>query len=102
AAGQATHLMTGAPLPEGADAVVPVERCHLTSDGHVQIDALGVGLPALGAGLPTPPVRPGQHIMRRGQEMRKGEVVLRKGAVLGPTELGVLATVGRNTLQACP
>jgi molybdopterin molybdotransferase len=86
---QATRLMTGAPIPEGADSVVPVERTRTTGDSQIQIAEIGKQ-------------RTGQHIMRRGQEMRRGEFVLATGAGIGPTELGVLATVGRATVRAYP
>jgi molybdopterin molybdotransferase len=85
--GQAARIMTGAPLPGGADAVVMVERTRALGD-RVQIE--------------DKPPRPGQNILSRGQEMRRGETVLRAGAVLRPQEFGVLATVGRVTVRAHP
>jgi molybdopterin molybdotransferase len=87
-AGQATRIMTGAPLPEGADAVVMIERTTLTGGTTVRID--------------DRPPKPGQNIMRRGQEMRSGEVVLSKGVLLRPQELALLATVGRAKAQIVP
>ncbi len=87
-AGQATRIMTGAPIPEGADAVVPVERTRSLPNDQVEI-ACG-------------PPKPGQHIMPLGQEMRRGDIVLRAGSVLRPPELGVLATVGRTSVRAWP
>ncbi|MBY0525351.1 MAG: molybdopterin molybdotransferase MoeA [Gemmataceae bacterium] len=88
AAGQATRIMTGAPLPADADGVVKVE-CTRLLDGHrVEIaDA---------------PVKPGQNILYRGREMRRGDVVLKTGAVLGPQDLGLLATVGRAEARLVP
>jgi molybdopterin molybdotransferase len=84
--GEATRIMTGAPMPEGADAVVVVERTRVVG-GRVEVD--------------DRPPRAGQHILRRGAEMRQGEVVVPAGAVLRPQELGVLAAVGRTAaLQA--
>ena len=87
---QATRIMTGAPVPDGADAVVMVERTKLTDGDRVAID--------------DKHVKPGSNIMRRGQEMRAGQVVLAKGTRLRPQELGVLATVGRTEalLQPAP
>jgi molybdopterin molybdotransferase len=86
-AGQATRIMTGAPIPPGADAVVMVERTRL--DGHrVVID--------------DRPPQSGQNIMPRGREMRRGEVVLLAGAVLRPQELGLLASVGRTSARLHP
>jgi len=86
--GQATKIMTGAPLPAGADAVVMIERTRPGTNGRVEID--------------DKPPRPGQNVMSRGREMRKGEVVLSAGTVLRPQEFGVLATVGRTTMTVVP
>jgi molybdopterin molybdotransferase len=81
-AGGATRIMTGAPIPSGADAVAMVERTEL---------------------IPGPPemvriqdkqVRTGQNIMRRGESMRKGETVLARGHVLRGIEIGLLAELG--------
>ncbi len=86
-AGQATRIMTGAPLPEGADAVVMQERTTLAGDRvHIR----------------ERPPQPGQHILRRGLEMRQGEIVLDTGVVLGPAHLGLLASVGRISAQLHP
>jgi molybdopterin molybdotransferase len=81
AAGQATRIMTGAPVPAGADSVVMIERCAVYGD-RVR--------------LSDPKFTPGQNILPRGQEMRTGEVVLRAGTVLRPQEIGLLAAVGRT------
>jgi molybdopterin molybdotransferase len=86
--GHATRVMTGAPIPQGADAVVMIERTQRLSDGRVRIE--------------DKPARPGQNILTRGAEMRSGEIVLSAGTVLRPQELGVLATVGRTTAQLHP
>jgi molybdopterin molybdotransferase len=88
ASGQATRIMTGAPIPGGADAVVQVERTQPTDAAGVRID--------------DPRLQPDHNILRRGREMRAGDVVLRPGTVLRPQELGVLATVGRTTVLAIP
>jgi molybdopterin molybdotransferase len=86
-AGQATRIMTGAPIPQGADVVVMIERTRPEGDRVIIEDG----------GL-----RPGQNIMRQGREMRRGETVLDRGSVLRPQELGVLATVGRATVAMHP
>src|SRR5262249_10338411 len=78
--GLATRIMTGAPIPAGADAVVMIERTRLDGS-RVHIE--------------DKPPRQDQNILRRGREMRQGEVVLQAGTLLRPQELGVLATVGR-------
>jgi molybdopterin molybdotransferase len=87
-AGQSARIMTGAPLPAGADAVIVVERTKTLDGDRVQIDD-------------RPPV-PGQNILLQGREMKAGETVLRAGAVLRPQEFGLLATVGRSTVKVVP
>jgi len=82
--GHATRIMTGAPLPEGADAVVMQERTELRPEGFVALQE-------------SP--RPGQNIMPRGREMRRGETVLAPGKPLQPQHLGLLATLGRTSVQ---
>ncbi len=76
--GQAVRIMTGAPLPAGADAVEPVEKVRV-ADGGVEI-----------AGA----VARGTHVALRGCEVRRGEVVLQRGRRLDPAALAVLASVG--------
>ena len=72
--------MTGAPVPAGADAVVPVERVEVLDDGAaVRIDAA---------------VNAGDHIRRAGDDLRPGDVVLTPGTVLTPGHLGLLSTLG--------
>jgi molybdopterin molybdotransferase len=77
-AGEAIRISTGAAIPTGADAVLRLEDAD-EEDGAVRARAA---------------LRPGQEIRRAGEDIRAGEVVLRAGAVLGPAELGVLASVG--------
>src|ERR1700722_16639997 len=86
--GQTARIMTGAPLPTGADAVVMIEYSRAVEDGRVAIE--------------DRPPAPGQHIMPRGREMRAGEVVLSAGTVLGPAAFGLLATVGRTEALLVP
>jgi molybdopterin molybdotransferase len=82
--GTATRIMTGAPLPAGADAVVMVEQTALAGD-RVRI-------------LQSP-VRLGQNIVRRAASLARGQVVLQPGKVLRPIEIGLLAEVGRGYVQ---
>jgi molybdopterin molybdotransferase len=79
--GEAARIMTGAPLPAGADAVVMVERTRPAGDDRVAVE--------------DRPPAPGQNVLPRAREMRRGETVLAAGAALRPQELGLLATVGR-------
>ncbi len=81
-AGEAIRISTGAALPSGADAVVPVERVEAT-DGHVTV----------------PDTRAGANVRRAGEDMRAGEPVIAAGTELGPGELGVLAALGRAQVR---
>jgi molybdopterin molybdotransferase len=86
--GQAVRIMTGAPVPPGADAVVMVERTTASSDGQaVQIHE---------------PVPVGTAIRPAGDDLVSGQLALGAGAVLGPGQLGLLASVGRATVDAHP
>ncbi|MGE4542888.1 MAG: gephyrin-like molybdotransferase Glp [Pedobacter sp.] len=80
--GVAIKIMTGAPLPEGSDAVVPVEEA--TADGtFVQI---------------LKAVKPGAHIRNRGEDVLKGECIVPRGTLLRPAEIGMLASYGKAFL----
>jgi len=79
ASGTAAKILTGAPLPAGADAVVPIEQAE-ERDGAVAL-----------AG----PVRPGAHVRRRGEDFRAGEPILAAGTVLGPAEVSLLASCSK-------
>jgi molybdopterin molybdotransferase len=80
--GATIRISTGAAVPEGADAVVPVERTE-GGPGRVRVQA----------------VEEGANIRRAGEDIRTGDVVLRAGTVLGAAELGVAASVGRASLR---
>lgn len=84
AAGEAVAIMTGAPLPPGADTVVPVERATPLA---------GAGGAPTRVRLPGP-VRPGDCVARRGEQVATGAVVARAGATVTPAVVGVLATAG--------
>jgi molybdopterin molybdotransferase len=90
APGTAVRIMTGGPIPEGADAVVPIEQTEL-------LDAATVRLTRVDAA-------PGQNILPRGASMRAGDVVLQRGALLRPIEIAILAEIGHATVvvQPCP
>ena len=86
--GRAIRIMTGAPLPEGADAVVRFEE---TSEG------LGGGWgPAVEV---YKEVSPWENVRPAGEDIRRGELALAKGAVLRPQEIGVLASLGRPEVE---
>jgi len=80
--GEAVEIMTGAPIPRGADAVVMIE--HVKRDGnHISVGE----------------AEPGQFIHPQGSEARRGERVLSAGQRLGFAEIALLATVGKAKLR---
>lgn len=79
-AATAVRIMTGAPIPEGCDAVVPIEETE-EDDGQVRL---------------LHAVTPGQHIRRRGGDLRRGELVLPSGSLLRAPEVSMLASLGRQ------
>jgi molybdopterin molybdotransferase len=81
--GTCSKIMTGAPLPAGADAVQQVEKTRV--DG--------------GRAILAEPVRPGQNVSPRGEEARAGQVMLRRGQRLRAAELGILASMGRAAVR---
>src|SRR5688572_5385816 len=86
AAGEAARIMTGAPVPEGADAVVPVE-----DTGFNERDA---GTPAPDEVQVFRPAKAGWNIRPRGMDVLSGQIVLHKGRTLKPQDLGLLAMLG--------
>jgi molybdopterin molybdotransferase len=86
--GQATRIMTGAPLPRGANAVVMVEKTELILTG----DATDLGQ----VRLTDAAVSSGQNILPQGESMRRGDVVINRGSPLRAIEIGLLAEVGRD------
>jgi molybdopterin molybdotransferase len=86
APGSAAKIMTGAPVPQGADAVVPYEWTD-RGVAKVRIDQAP---------------RPGQHVRLAGDDVAEGELLIEAGTVLGPRHLGLLASVGRATVAARP
>lgn len=92
-AGQATRIMTGAPIPLGADAVVMVEQSTL-------MPAESPGSHETAVQLSVSAFRVGQNILRRGTSMRHGDLVLSAGRAIGPIEIGVLAEIGKADVSA--
>lgn len=81
--GEAVRIMTGAPVPEGADAVAPAETC----------EAQGARVAVREA---VPPLR---HVGARGEDIRAGELVLRAGRRLRPQDVGLLASLGAASVS---
>lgn len=81
--GATARIMTGAPMPEGADAIVPVEQ----TDGGTETVALKASAEV------------GAHLRHAAEDVRAGDVVLTAGTVLGPAQIGVAAAVGHARLS---
>ncbi|WP_457601057.1 molybdopterin molybdotransferase MoeA [Hydrogenivirga sp.] len=81
--GTAVKIFTGAPMPEGADTVVPVEYTE-TKDGLVYIKGS---------------FKEGANVRRRGEDVREGEVILRKGSEIRGYEVGLLSFVNRAVIE---
>ncbi len=79
--GTAMRIMTGAPVPPGADTVIQVELTRSEGPESEWVEILQA-------------VRPGNNIRPAGEDMRRGQTVLLRGTEIGPWEIGVLATLG--------
>ncbi|MCX5198981.1 molybdopterin molybdotransferase MoeA [Streptomyces sp. NBC_00249] len=103
--GQAARIMTGAPLPPGAEAVVPVEW----TDGGTGAGAASGMTPASaapeGAAGEVRVHRPAEaraHVRSRGSDVQAGDLALAAGTVLGPPQIALLAAIGRGTVRVRP
>ncbi|MDQ2725122.1 MAG: molybdopterin molybdotransferase MoeA, partial [Actinomycetota bacterium] len=85
--GEAVRIMTGAPFPDGADAIAIVETTRPDGDDAVLVER---------------PVAAGDHIRAAGEDLAAGQEVFAVGTVLGPGHLGVLATTGRIDVAVVP
>ncbi|MEE8422797.1 MAG: gephyrin-like molybdotransferase Glp [Dehalococcoidia bacterium] len=95
--GEAVRIMTGAPIPAGADTVVPFEETDEQDEQHAGVqweqhprEQVRIDVEA----------RPGANIRRAGEDVRAGAVVLTKGTVVGAAQIGVLASLGLTTVKA--
>ncbi len=77
---EAVRIMTGAPIPPGADAVIMVESTALGEDGFVRL---------------FKEAKKGDNIRKKGEDFNEGEIVLKKGSLIRPAEVLMLATIGR-------
>lgn len=81
--GKAVRIMTGAPLPQGADAVVMVEDTK-EEENRVRIFRK---------------VKPGGNVSFAGEDVKKGELVLKEGSLIRPAEVGMLAALGKEKVM---
>jgi molybdopterin molybdotransferase len=77
--GEAVRIATGAPVPAGADAIVPIENAEVLDDELVRL-------------FEAP--EPGRHVRPRGEDLSEGDVLVAAGRRIGPPELGLLANAG--------
>ncbi|HUE89077.1 MAG TPA: gephyrin-like molybdotransferase Glp [Vicinamibacterales bacterium] len=84
AAGEASEIATGAPMPSGADAVVMVEETERGGENEVRIFT---------------PVYPRQNVGRQGADIVQGQTVLRTGDLLNPSRIGALAALGLTAVE---
>jgi molybdopterin molybdotransferase len=105
-AGTAFRIMTGAPIPPGADAVVPFEE---TSEGQglrksalqprdARAEPVVVGSEV----LVYKAVRSGDYVRNTGEDLRRGDVALHRGVTIRAAEIGVMAAVGKSTVLVHP
>ena len=82
--GQAIHIMTGAPVPEGADTIVRVERTLRVDERRVRV---------------LQPVEPGTDLRRAGEDIREGDLIIPSGTLIRPAEVGLLASTNRSQVS---
>jgi molybdopterin molybdotransferase len=80
--GQAIRIMTGAPIPKGADTVIPVEETKKEGTSVLIYKVLPLG----------------EHIRRAGEDVKKGDRVISMGDLIRPAEVGMLASIGRSSV----
>lgn len=88
--GEAIRIMTGAPIPEGADTVVMLEDTRIKGEPIVG----GEGMVEI-----LREVRKGENIRRAGEDVKPGDLVVKKGTVLSPAEIGMIASLGRSFIS---
>lgn len=86
--GQCTEIATGAPMPEGADAVVMVEETERDPGDDNPVDVRVFA-----------PVSPAQHVGHQGADIRSGDTVLERGDVLTPSRIGAVAALGIDEVE---
>jgi molybdopterin molybdotransferase len=89
--GEAVRIMTGAPMPDGTDSVLPAEWIGAEADEARTVSPnLIIALAA---------VSPGKHVGKLGEDIIRGTTLLESGRVLRPQDLGVLSSIGQGEVQ---
>ncbi len=81
--GETVEIVTGAPIPQGTDAVVMVEDTERTDDQLHVFTSVTVN----------------ENVMKKGSDIKNGETILKSGQILGSSEIGVLAALGKTTVK---
>ncbi|MEV0007204.1 gephyrin-like molybdotransferase Glp [Streptomyces sp. NPDC051840] len=103
--GEAARIMTGAPLPVGAEAVVPVEWTDGgTGEGPATTMRAHSDAPegASGEVRVHRAAEPRAHVRAKGSDVKPGDLALRAGSIVGPPQIGLLAAIGRSTVKVRP
>ncbi|GHE55217.1 molybdotransferase-like divisome protein Glp [Streptomyces vinaceus] len=103
--GQAARIMTGAPLPPGAEAVVPVEWTDGGTGGGAAAGMTPASAAPEGAAGEVRVHRAAEaraHVRARGSDVQAGDLALAAGTVLGPPQIALLAAIGRGTVRVRP
>ncbi|MFD7030617.1 gephyrin-like molybdotransferase Glp [Streptomyces sp. NPDC059917] len=103
--GEAARIMTGAPLPPGAEAVVPVEWTDGGTGGGAAAGMTPASEAPEGARGEVRVYRAAEaraHVRARGSDVQAGDLALRAGTVLGPPQIALLAAIGRGTVRVRP
>ncbi|MEV6552717.1 gephyrin-like molybdotransferase Glp [Streptomyces sp. NPDC051597] len=103
--GEAARIMTGAPLPPGAEAVVPVEWTDGGTGGGAATGMRAASGAPEGASGEVRVHRPAEaraHVRAAGSDVRAGDLALAAGTLLGPPQIGLLAAIGRGTVKVRP
>ena len=85
--GFAAPIMTGAPIPSAADAVIPIEQSKKLPDGFVNF-------------FSAP--EKNQYVRLKGEEIQRAEKIISRGKILQPADLGLLSSIGRTTVKVIP
>lgn len=89
--GTVVRIMTGAPVPEGTEAIVPFEDTD-----ELERHRDGPGIERIGIRVPA---KPGANLRAAGEDVRKGDLILHHGTLMRPGEVGVAASLGRKTVR---
>ncbi|MFD6939134.1 molybdotransferase-like divisome protein Glp [Streptomyces goshikiensis] len=103
--GQSARIMTGAPLPPGAEAVVPVEWTDGGTGGGAASGMTPASAAPEGAAGEVRVHRAAEaraHVRARGSDVQAGDLALAAGTVLGPPQIALLAAIGRGTVRVRP